>query len=209
VPRPMLAATEAALRARLERISPGNPADEGVRMGPLATREQLEAAGNGVAALGGEVIYETPAEVLPEQGYFFPVTLLRADDGELPGKVHQLEVFGPVASVIPYDGSPRTAAGIVALAGGTLVTSVYSDDAAWLTDFLSDVASSTGRVYVGSEGSADAAAGSGAVMPQALHGGPGRAGGGAELGGQRGLELYMQRVAVQGERGMVEDIAGL
>lgn len=209
VPRPLLAATETALVARLERTRPGNPADEGVRMGPLATREQLEAAEDGVAELGGEVIFETPAEALPAKGFFFPVTLLRAEKGELPGAVHELEVFGPVASVIPYDGSPRTAAGIVALAGGTLVTSVYSDDAAWLGDFLADVASSTGRVYVGSEGSADAAPGSGAAMPQALHGGPGRAGGGAELGGQRGLELYMQRVAVQGSRSVVEGLAGL
>jgi acyl-CoA reductase-like NAD-dependent aldehyde dehydrogenase len=178
-------------------------------MGPLASRAQLEAAVSGVSELGGEVIFQTPAESLPGQGYFCPVTLLRAERGDQPGPVHELEVFGPVASVIPYDGSPQSAADVVSLAGGTLVTSVYSDDPKWLDDFLAGVASSTGRVYVGSKGSAEAAPGSGAAMPQALHGGPGRAGGGAELGGQRGLELYMQRVAVQGDRGVVEGLAGL
>jgi oxepin-CoA hydrolase/3-oxo-5,6-dehydrosuberyl-CoA semialdehyde dehydrogenase len=209
VPRPLLEVTEAALTARLERTRVGDPAEEGVWMGPLASSAQLDAARSGVSELGGEVIFQTPAESLPGQGFFYPVTLLRAENGEQPGPVHELEVFGPVASVIPYDGTPGTAAGVVALAGGTLVTSVYSDDSDWLEDFLAGVASSTGRIYVGSQGSAEAAPGSGAAMPQALHGGPGRAGGGAELGGQRGLELYMQRVAVQGDRGLVEGLAGL
>lgn len=209
VPRSSLATVESALVVQLEKTTVGNPIEEGVRMGPLATRQQLEDARAGVAALGGEIIFQTPAEQLPETGYFFPVTLLRVDSGELPGEVHEREVFAPVASIIPYDGSSGMAAEIVALAGGTLVTSVYSDDPVWLGDFLPAAASVTGRVYIGSRLSAEAAPGSGAVFPQAVHGGPGRAGGGFELGGRLGLELYMQRVALQGAREMVEQLVGL
>ena len=83
---------------------------------------------------------------------------------------------------------------MVAKGGGTLVTSVYGDDADWLGDLLAKTAATTGRIYVGSAESAEAAPGSASSFPL-LHGGPGRAGGGAELGGFRGLELYMQRVA--------------
>ena len=84
------------------------------------------------------------------------------------------------------------------------MTSVYGDDRGWLGDFLAGVAPYTGRVYVGSEGSAPEAPGSGIALPQSLHGGPGRAGGGEELGGLVGVKLYLQRVAVQGERATVE-----
>jgi oxepin-CoA hydrolase/3-oxo-5,6-dehydrosuberyl-CoA semialdehyde dehydrogenase len=120
--------------------------------------------------------------------------------------VHHREVFGPVATVLPYDGTPSQAARIVALADGTLVTSAYSNDADWLTRFLFEGGASTGRLYVGSDGSEGV--GSGACFPQSLHGGPGRAGGGEELGGLRGLAPYLQRVAVQGARAIVEKASG-
>jgi oxepin-CoA hydrolase/3-oxo-5,6-dehydrosuberyl-CoA semialdehyde dehydrogenase len=96
-----------------------------------------------------------------------------------------------------------------ALGGGTLVTSVYSDDADWVDELVARGAAATGRVYLGSEGSSEAAPGSGLVLPQTLHGGPGRAGGGEEVGGVLGLKLYMQRVALQGSRAMVQHLAGL
>jgi oxepin-CoA hydrolase/3-oxo-5,6-dehydrosuberyl-CoA semialdehyde dehydrogenase len=209
VPRPMLEATEEALSARLARTTVGDPADESVRMGPLASERQLADARAGVEALGGERVFPADNPELPDSGFFFPPTLLRQEAGTAAGIVHELEVFGPVASVVPYDGSAQEAARVVALGGGTLVTSVYSNDPHWLADFLPAVAASTGRVYVGSDGSAEAAPGSGAAFPQSLHGGPGRAGGGQELGGRVGLELYMQRVALQGERQLVENLAGL
>jgi 3,4-dehydroadipyl-CoA semialdehyde dehydrogenase len=103
-----------------------------------------------------------------------------------------------VATLLPYDGSPADAGEIVALAGGTLVTSVYGDDPAWLGDFLAAAGPTTGRLYLGSESSAADAPGSGIALPQSLHGGPGRAGGGEELGGLVGVAFYMQRVALQG-----------
>lgn len=208
VPADQLANAEAALSARLERVTVGDPADESVRMGPLATRRQLDDARAGLMALGGERVFPLEDPEMPQSGYFHPPTLLRMNAGASGGAVHEIEVFAPVASLIPYDGSAAEAARIVGLAGGTLVTSVYTDDAAWLSEFLPYVAATTGRIYVGSEGSAEAALGSGAALPQALHGGPGRAGGGEELGGLVGMKLYQQRVALQGERGLIDDLAG-
>jgi len=209
VPQDQLETAEKALVARLAGVTVGNPADEGVRMGPLATRRQLDDARAGVDALGGERIFPADDPALPESGYFFPPTLLRMVDGGQSGAVHEIEVFAPVASLIPYDGSASEAARIVGLAGGTLVTSVYSDDATWLADFVPAVAATTGRIYVGSQESSEVAPGSGAALPQALHGGPGRAGGGEELGGLVGMKLYMQRVALQGERRLVDELAGI
>ncbi|MES1211464.1 MAG: aldehyde dehydrogenase family protein, partial [Acidobacteriota bacterium] len=144
-----------------------------------------------------------------DKGFFFPPTLLRADDARQAGAVHEREVFGPVATLLPYDASAAAASDIVALGGGILVTSIYSDDAGWVGEFLASGGGAAGRVYVGSESSAAEAPGSGAALPQALHGGPGRAGGGEELGGLVGVKLYLQRVAVQGSKTLVNEVAGI
>ena len=109
---------------------------------------------------------------------------------------------------MPYDGSASQAAEIVGLSGGTLVTSTYSDDNEWVRRLLSKAGSFTGRLYVGSAEMAGVAPGSGAAFPQILHGGPGRAGGGEELGGPIGLQLYMQRLAVQGGASLIESLQG-
>ncbi len=215
VPEAQAAAVEAALAERLARVVTGNPADESVTMGPLATARQLADAEGGVEALDrvarivhGDGRRSDGAGSPAGKGFFFPPTLLRADDPHAAAAVHEHEVFAPVATLLPYGGDAGEAAGIVALGGGTLVTSVYGDDPAWLRGFLGDVASSTGRVYVGSEGAAGVAPGSGVAMPQTLHGGPGRAGGGQELGGLVGVRLYMQRLALQGSRAIVDRLAG-
>jgi oxepin-CoA hydrolase/3-oxo-5,6-dehydrosuberyl-CoA semialdehyde dehydrogenase len=118
--------------------------------------------------------------------------------------VHELEVFAPVATLLPYSGEAAEAARIVALGGGTLVTSLYSDDPAWGSALVAAAAHATGRCYWGSERSEGL--GSGAVFPASMHGGPGRAGGGEELGGLGGLRLYLQRVALQGERALLDGL---
>ena len=118
VPRLMLEATEAALAARLAKTTVGDPADESVRMGPLASERQLADAKSGLAALGGQQVFPDGDPDLPGNGFFLSPTLLRQEGGTSAGPVHELEVFGPVASVIPYDGSAAEAARIVALWGG-------------------------------------------------------------------------------------------
>jgi 3,4-dehydroadipyl-CoA semialdehyde dehydrogenase len=216
VPRDRADDVQAALIARLEKVVVGDPADPSVRMGPLATANQLEDALRGLAELqkGARIVHgkaeRTDGVGVPGgKGFFLPPTLLRSDDPAAAGPVHDREVFGPVATILPYDATAASAAEIMAMGGGTLVTSVYSDDAGWIGELLARGADSTGRVYIGSEASAGEAPGSGAALPQALHGGPGRAGGGEELGGLVGLKLYMQRVALQGSRPLVDSLAGL
>jgi oxepin-CoA hydrolase/3-oxo-5,6-dehydrosuberyl-CoA semialdehyde dehydrogenase len=123
--------------------------------------------------------------------------------------VHEREVFAPVATLVPFGGDAGEAAELVALGGGTLVTSVYSDDEAWVADLVAGCGATTGRFYIGSSASASEAPGSGVALPQTQHGGPGRAGGGEELGGLGGVRLYLQRVALQGAKPLVERLSGL
>jgi oxepin-CoA hydrolase/3-oxo-5,6-dehydrosuberyl-CoA semialdehyde dehydrogenase len=207
VPAAQADAMTEALAARLGKTVTGNPRDESVRMGPLATAAQLADAIAGVAKLksvarlvhgNGDRVDGVGAE--PGKGYFFAPTLLRADDAAGAGVVHEHEVFGPVATVLPYDGDAGQAACLVAQANGTLVTSVYSDDDAWVARFVAGGGAYSGRLYLGSAAMAEHGMGSGLALPQSQHGGPGRAGGGAELGGLRGLDLYTQRVALQGPK---------
>jgi len=213
VPRALEREATEALTARLGRTTVGNPADEGVRMGPLATAEQLRDALDGIAELlaTADLVHGSGQRVdgagAPAgKGYFVAPTLLRSPVPLELTPVHEREVFGPVATLLPYDGSAAEAARVVALAGGTLVTSAYSNDAGWIGELLLAAGPTTGRLYVGSDGAEGI--GSGAVFPQSLHGGPGRAGGGEELGGLRGLAPYLQRVAVQGNRPLVDSVAG-
>jgi oxepin-CoA hydrolase/3-oxo-5,6-dehydrosuberyl-CoA semialdehyde dehydrogenase len=216
VPQGRLDEVQDALIARLEKVVTGNPEDPAVRMGPLATAGQLEDALRGLAELqqGARIVHGGAQRVngagAPEgKGFFLAPTLLRSDDARTAGPVHDREVFGPVATLLPYDATASAAADVMALGGGTLVTSVYSDDAAWIGDFLARGASATGRVYIGSQSSAGETPGSGAALPQTLHGGPGRAGGGEELGGLVGLRLYLQRLAIQGSKALVDELAGV
>lgn len=215
VPTAQEGAVLEALRARLAKTLVGNPAEEGVRMGPLATAAQLRDAQAGVALLRGEAELILGGERVDGagapagKGYFFAPTLLLARDAQKAEAIHRHEVFGPVATVLSYSGDAGEAAELVGRAGGTLVTSAYSDDPAFLAAFFQQAAATTGRLYIGSSASAEAALGSGAALPQTLHGGPGRAGGGEELGGLVGLRIYLQRLALQGARSQVDEVAGL
>jgi 3,4-dehydroadipyl-CoA semialdehyde dehydrogenase len=203
-----------ALVAALEAVVTGNPVEPDVTMGPLATAAQLEDAVSGIAEFAREtrIVHGSGRRAdgrgSPSgRGYFLEPTLLAATDPLGCRRVHEREVFGPVATVLPYDGSPDDAAAIVALGGGMLVTSVYGNDTGWLDRFLALAGPWAGRLYVGSDTAAPAAPGSGTTFPAAHHGGPGRAGGGGELGGLVGIRLYTQRVALQGSRATVSALA--
>lgn len=199
---------------RLKAVVVGNPAHEGVRMGPVATAEQKRDVREGVEQLArdGRLVFGS-AEVSavgapPGKGFFVSPVLLEVEPGAAAPSVHSREVFGPVASVVPYSGAAADAAEIVARGGGGLVSSVYSEDAAFAADVTLDLAPYHGRVFLGSARIAEQSPGPGTVLPLLVHGGPGRAGGGEELGGLRGLAFYMQRVALEGSRPLIERIAG-
>lgn len=215
VPAARIDGVQEALVARLSGVVVGNPEDPSVGMGPVATAQQLSDTVKGIAELAqaARIVHGTGKRTdgvgtAKGKGFFVAPTLLRADDARNAGPVHNREVFASVATLLPYDGSAGEAAGIVALGGGTLVTSAYTDDAVWAGDFVARGGGGTGRIYIGSESSAGEAPGSGAALPQTLHGGPGRAGGGEELGGLVGVKLYLQRVAVQGSKSLVEGLVG-
>jgi 3,4-dehydroadipyl-CoA semialdehyde dehydrogenase len=216
VPAGLMERVQEALSARLGRTVVGNPADASVRMGPLASAQQLKSALEGIGLLrqDARIVHGSEGRVegvgAPDgKGWFVAPTLLRADDARAASSVHRHEVFGPVATLLPYDGSATDAAAIVGLGGGMLVTSAYSNDDEWLRDFVHAGGAHSGRLYIGSDAAAGDAPGSGVAMPQALHGGPGRAGGGEELGGMVGVRLYMQRLALQGARQTVDALAGV
>ena len=137
------------------------------------------------------------------KGFFLGPVLLVSRSPAPGDAVHRREVFGPVATVIAYDGSAARAADLVGWGGGGLVASVYSDDRAFLEDAVLGLAPYHGRVTIGSSKIAGQAIPPGTVLPQLVHGGPGRAGPGEELGGRRGMALYLQRTAIQGDRALV------
>ena len=200
---------------RLRAITVGNPAQEGVRMGPVATADQLKDVREGIGQLArdGRLAFGSATEVktlgAPEgKGFFVSPTLVEVEAGAAAPTVHSREVFGPVATVVPYSGKPDDAAEIVSRGGGGLVSSVYSEDTAFTADVVLGLAPFHGRVFLGSAKIAEASPGPGTVLPLLVHGGPGRAGGGEELGGLRGLAFYMQRVALEGSRPVIDRVTG-
>ncbi|MBI1948049.1 MAG: 3,4-dehydroadipyl-CoA semialdehyde dehydrogenase [Deltaproteobacteria bacterium] len=213
VPREQVDHVLGLLGERLAAIKVGDPARDDVTMGPLATGEQRADVKAGIARLascarvafgGGSV---EPLGVPGDKGFFVGPTLYFSPEPRAGDAVHEHEVFGPVATVMPYDGGAAMAAALVRAGGGGLVSSVYGDDKQFLKDFVLGIAPYHGRVTIGSSKIAAQALPPGMVLPGLVHGGPGRAGGGEELGGRRGLAFYSQRVALQGDRALLEAIA--
>ncbi len=180
-------------------VKVGDPAEEETKMGPLATASQLADAREGVQRLGGKLAFGSAAPV-GSKGFFLSPILV-----EGPGAVvHEREVFGPIASLIAYKEDP---ARIVASGNGGLVCSIYSEDQEFLDATVAEVAPFHGRIYLGHP-KVELSPGPGTVLPQLVHGGPGRAGGGEELGGPRGLAFYLQRTALEGSRPVIAKITG-
>ena len=210
VPPPRLDDCVEALEDQLGRLIVGNPADASVRMGPLVNAAQLEDVRRGLEAIGAEatrVIGDAAPRNLPGvedgRGYFVTPFLFKCGDAGAADVVHTREVFGPAVSVMGYE-SVEDAAELCARGSGALVSSVYSDDRAFAREMLLALAPFHGRLTLGGEKVAGFAPGPGAVWPAMVHGGPGRAGGGEELGGLRGLSFYLQRTAVQGYRPLLD-----
>ncbi len=213
VPVDLADALVEALSERLGAVKVGDPSRDDVTMGPLATARQLAdvrarlgrlCAVEAVPVFGDGSV--TPLGVPAGKGFFFGPVLLRCDAPDAAKVLHSEEIFGPVATLAIYDGRADTAAALVARGQGGLVASVYADDRRFLKEVVAGLLPHHGRVYMGSAKVAGQTAGPGTVLPTLVHGGPGRAGGGEELGGLRGMGFYMQRTAVQGDKLLLEAI---
>lgn len=205
VPASELERVRERMGAELSRIKIGNPALDEVRMGPVATAAQKRDVIAGVDRLLGDarVVWGTreglePIGVPAGKGFFVPLLLLEARDSLAAKTIHEHEVFGPVATLLPYDGSVPHALAILRKGEGGLVASFYGDDRAALGELVRGAAPWHGRLVVVDAKVADKSIPPGTVLPELIHGGPGRAGGGEELGGTRGMALYQQRTALQG-----------
>ena len=215
VPEERRAEALEALAGRLADVVVGDPTAEGVTMGPVSNRAQLDDVRAGIARLGGETeaafggTGEVEARgVKAGVGCFVGPVLRSASRGQAAPAVHDREVFGPVATVLGYGGAADDAAQLVALGDGGLVASLYSNDRAWLKQAAVAMAPLSGRLYLGSDKMAPLSPGPGTVLPLLLHGGPGRAGGGEELGGMRGMMLYQQRTALEGDKSLIAALLG-
>jgi 3,4-dehydroadipyl-CoA semialdehyde dehydrogenase len=210
VPEAHADALQDALVDALAGVVVGNPVTDGVTMGPVSTASQLKDALAGIRALSEHATIvlggaeRAEGRNAPEgKGFYVAPTVLRAKNATEAGPVHDLEVFGPVVTILPYDGTADSAAELVALGQGSLVASAVSDDRVWVERFALGAAPSLGRLLLLSSKVADQATAPGLVLPAMIHGGPGRAGGGEELGGERGLLFYMQRTALQGDSAVI------
>lgn len=202
VPEALYDAVAQATSAKLAAITTGNPRNESVRMGSLVSRAQFNAVNDGLDSLKKHttVLYDGAQKALidadPAVACCVSPVLLGTRQPDTTNIVHDMEVFGPVATLMPY----RDVDHAVALAHrgqGSLVTSLYGADDAALGHIASTLAASHGRVHVVTPAVGKTHTGHGNVMPMSLHGGPGRAGGGAELGGLRALDFYHRRSVVQ------------
>ncbi|MBO9642444.1 MAG: 3,4-dehydroadipyl-CoA semialdehyde dehydrogenase [Pseudacidovorax sp.] len=202
VPEALYSPVAEAVSARLAKVSVGNPRNESVRMGSLVGREQLASVQQGLQQLeaAAEVLHDGRRAGLvdcdPAVAACIGPVLLGARDADGAGVVHDVEVFGPVATLLPYRDLPHALA-LAERGLGSLVASVYGSDPAEIGRAALALAASHGRVHAVTPEVAQAHTGHGNVIPMSLHGGPGRAGGGAELGGLRALDFYHRRAAVQ------------
>ena len=212
VPMRHFEAVADAVGARLAQVSVGNPRNAETRMGSLVSREQYDNVRQGIDILAKEAMLlrdgrEQPlVDADPALAACIGPTLLGIADAADARLVHQHEVFGPVSTLLGYRDAPQAIA-LAHRGQGSLVTSVFSADEAWLAHAAPLLAGSNGRVHLVTPDVGKSQTGHGNVMPASIHGGPGRAGGGEELGGLRGLGFYHRRCAVQGPAALLERLA--
>jgi 3,4-dehydroadipyl-CoA semialdehyde dehydrogenase len=212
VPADKADAVADALAAKLKSTKVGDPRQDDTRMGPVVTRGQQAAAFDGIRRLAGEATVVCGGAEAPEldgidksKSAFVAPTLLKAKDPASARAVHEVEVFGPAATIVAYRDE-QDACALIARGGGSLVASIYGEDKDLLARIVGEIGPGHGRILAVDPAIAAAHTGHGIVMPQCNHGGPGRAGAGEELGGLHGLRFYHQRLAVQGSSDL---LAGL
>jgi 3,4-dehydroadipyl-CoA semialdehyde dehydrogenase len=215
VPRQQLKTFGDSVSARLSSMKVGNPRNPEVKVGPVVNKAQQLSCLEGLAKLkeecevlfGGDKNFQ-PIDADPQISAFVQPALLSHKNGVDAKYVHDVEVFGPVATLVAYDALEDLIA-ITRRGLGSLVASVFSSDANFTRDTVLGIGDLHGRVLVVDSTVGDQHTGHGNVVPSCLHGGPGRAGGGEELAGLRALLLYHRRFAVQGPANCITELSGL
>ncbi len=204
VPEHLLEDATIALGKALAQTTIGNPLNDKVRMGSLASLTQRDEVRQNIQKLlaSSEIVYGSldSVEVIDadaKKGAFVSPILLRSDDGFKNEVVHEVECFGPVSTIMPYKDLNEAIA-LSKKGKGSLCCSIITADNKMATDFVVGAGTHHGRILVLNQECAKESTGHGSPLPMLVHGGPGRAGGGEEMGGVRGVKHYMQRVAVQG-----------
>lgn len=214
VPRELEQPVIEALRARLETVQPGLPDDAQARMGALVSIGDRQGVRDKIAEIAREadIVIGDPSVVSvisgdSEKGAFLNPVLLRCANPMTAIAPHEIEAFGPVATIMAYD-TPQDAVDLAQKGKGSLVSSLFTNDTDVAAAIVTGLASFHGRVLIGNRDSAKTSTGHGAPLAPLVHGGPGRAGGGEEMGGMRGVKHFMQRTAVQGTPRLVSSITG-
>lgn len=197
VPEALADAVVEAISARLAAIRIGDPADPDTRMGPLVSMAQKADVTDRAAEIANDTRLVFRHHDAPGDGAFVAPQLYLCDDPDAARAVHEVEAFGPVATILPARDLLH-AAHLANRGGGSLVSSLFTHDPDVARAYVTEAGAWHGRIYINDRDCAAEATGHGSPLPHMVHGGPGRAGGGEELGGVRGILHYMARVAVQG-----------
>ncbi|MCK0108729.1 phenylacetic acid degradation bifunctional protein PaaZ [Flavobacteriaceae bacterium S0825] len=215
VPENLVEDVQIALKIELDKITIGDPRLKEVRMGSLVSKQQVDAVKDSVNDLAKEaqIVYGNMDTVETigadaKKGAFINPILLRADHPFDNIAIHEREAFGPVSTIMPYKNLDE-AITLAQMGKGSLVSSIVTNDDKIAKDYVVNAASHHGRILVLNRESAKESTGHGSPLPALVHGGPGRAGGGEEMGGMRGIKHYLQRTAIQGSPTTITEITGI
>ena len=212
VPENLIEDVQSAISKRLASTTIGDPSQEGVRIGALATKTQVDRVRESVELLSksqdivfGDLDNFDVVGADKDKGAFFSPILFRNNDPFNKIDVHNVEAFGPVSTIMPYKNLDD-AIELARMGKGSLVSSIVTPDDKEARDYVVGAASMHGRILVLNKECAKESTGHGSPMPLLTHGGPGRAGGGEEMGGKRGILHYLQRTAIQGHPTTITEI---
>ncbi|WP_040281180.1 phenylacetic acid degradation bifunctional protein PaaZ [Psychroserpens damuponensis] len=215
VPEKLVDDVQTALAKQLDKVTIGDPRLKEVRMGSLVSHQQVQAVRDSVNDLSKEaqIVYGNLDEINTigadaKKGAFISPILLRADHPFQNTVIHEREAFGPVSTIMPYKNLDE-AITLAQMGKGSLVSSIATNDDKIAKDYVINAASHHGRILVLNRESAKQSTGHGSPLPYLVHGGPGRAGGGEEMGGMRGIKHYLQRTAIQGSPTTITEITGI
>lgn len=215
VPENLVEDVQIALGKQLDKVTIGDPRLKEVRMGALINKAQVQSVKDQVSKLiqTADMVYGSLDNIDAvgadgEKGAFLSPILLRENNPFKNTNVHEIEAFGPVSTIMPYKNMDE-AIELAQMGKGSLVSSIFTNDDKRAKEYVVGAASHHGRILVGNRDMAKQSTGHGSPLPLLVHGGPGRAGGGEEMGGMRGIKHYMQRCAIQGSPTTLTEVTGI